>query len=137
MKDRRCLAVADLGVTIIRTESPGDTSAWLLALAYRRCNGAVRDRPVYAQRPRSARVSPSEAALSAAPDVSVVTARSVLSRFGSLHEVGEASIDDLLSIPGVGIKRATAIAALIHDPWTAPNAHWPFRLRRNGERRAT
>jgi DNA excision repair protein ERCC-4 len=118
-----CLAVADLGVTIIRTESPGDTSAWLLALASRRCEGAVRDRPIYAQRPKSRRVSPPEAALSAAPDVSVVIARRILSRYGSLHEVGEASINDLMSVPGVGIKRATSIAALIHEPWTATNVH--------------
>ncbi|MCW2965943.1 MAG: Hef nuclease [Actinomycetia bacterium] len=118
-----CLAVSDLGVAIIRTESPSDTSAWLLALASRRCNGAIRDRPIYAQRPKSPRVSPPEAALSAAPNVSVITARRILNRFGSLHQVGEASIDDLLSVPGVGIKRATAIAALIHDPWNATNAH--------------
>lgn len=118
-----CLAVADLGVTIIRTECPGDTSSWLLALASRRCNGAIRDRPIYAQRPKSRGAPPSEAALSAAPDVSVATARRILSHFGSLHEVGEASIDDLLSVPGVGIKRATSIAALIHDPWNANKTH--------------
>jgi ERCC4-type nuclease len=116
-----CLAVSDLGITIIRTESPEDTSAWLFALASRRRSGTVRDRPIYAQRPSSVHVSPPEAALSAAPEVSVVTARRVLSRFGSLHEVGEASIDDLISVPGVDIKRATAIAALIHDPWQANN----------------
>jgi ERCC4-type nuclease len=61
--------------------------------------------------------------LSAAPDVSVVIARRILSRYGSLHEVGEASINDLMSVPGVGIKRATSIAALIHEPWTATNVH--------------
>jgi ERCC4-type nuclease len=77
-----CLAVSDLGVTIIRTESPDDTSAWLFALASRRCSGALRDRPIYSQRPRSRHVFPAEAALSSAPDVSVVTARRILTRFG-------------------------------------------------------
>jgi DNA excision repair protein ERCC-4 len=43
-----CLAVSDLGITIIRTESPVDTSAWLMALASRRRQGAIRDRPIYA-----------------------------------------------------------------------------------------
>lgn len=118
-----CLAVSDLGVTIIRTESRDDTAAWLFALASRRRSGAVRDQPVYAQRPKSRRVFPSEAALSAAPDVSVVTARRVLARFGSLRGVAEASAEELLQIPGGGIKRATSIAALIHDPWNASETH--------------
>jgi ERCC4-type nuclease len=42
--------------------------------------------------------------------------------FGSLRKVCEASIDELQTVPGVGIKRATAITALIHDPWNTPNA---------------
>jgi DNA excision repair protein ERCC-4 len=116
-----CLAVTDLGVTIIRTEHARDTAEWLYRLAIRRRDGAVRNYPVYAQLPRSASASPPEAALAAAPGVSVGTARTVLSQFGSIHQVGEASIEDLKTLPGVGIKRATSITTLIHDPWTAPN----------------
>jgi DNA excision repair protein ERCC-4 len=118
-----CLAVSDLGITIIRTEDAQDTARWLIALAIRRQDGAIRDRPIYAQRPQSADISPNEAALACAPGVSVETARTVLSRFGSLRQVSEASPDDLQALPGVGIRRATAITALIHDPWHAPNAH--------------
>lgn len=114
-----CLAVADLGVTIIRTEDVDDTSEWLFRLAARRQDGAARDRPIYAQRPKSADVFPAEAALASAPDVSVATARTILSHFRSLHAVGRASIDDLQALPGVGIKRATSVAALIHDEWPA------------------
>jgi ERCC4-type nuclease len=73
-----CLAVSDLGITIIRTEDEQDTARWLFRLAIRRRSGAVRARPVYAQRPRSTSVAPSEAALAAAPGVSVETARLVL-----------------------------------------------------------
>jgi DNA excision repair protein ERCC-4 len=118
-----CLAVSDLGITIIRTEDTRDTARWLTALAIRRQDGAIRDRPTYAQRPQSVDVSPSEAALACAPGVSVETARSVLTRFGSLREVGDASLEDLQALPEVGIRRATAIAALIHDPWKATNVH--------------
>jgi ERCC4-type nuclease len=109
------IAVADLGVTIIRTEGPEDSALWLVSLAKRRRDGAPRDRPVYAQRPRSTVTSPAEAALACAPDVSVKTARVVLDRFGSLSNVAQAKVDDLQALPGVGIKRATAIVALIHD----------------------
>jgi DNA repair protein RadC len=55
--------------------------------------------------------------------VSVVTARKILAAFGSLGQVCEASLDELQAVPGVGIKRATSIAALIHEPWNATNAH--------------
>ena len=45
-----CLAVVDLGVTIVRTENTSDTAAWLIEIA---AGGApIRDRPVFAQRPQ-------------------------------------------------------------------------------------
>jgi len=118
-----CLAVADLGVTIIRSEGPRDTAAWLYRLAARRRDGAVRDRPVYAQRRKSDDVSPAEAALSAAPGVSSVTARAVLKRFGSIRNLCEANVEDLKSLQGDGRTRAEAIRTLIHDPWTAPRSN--------------
>jgi DNA excision repair protein ERCC-4 len=114
-----CLAVADLGITIIRSEDLDDTAAWLFRIACRRRDGAVRDRPVYAQKERSNVVSPAEAALAAAPGVSTVTAKTVLERFGSLRNLCAADLHDLQSLPGVGRKRAEAIQALIHDPWPA------------------
>jgi DNA excision repair protein ERCC-4/Fanconi anemia group M protein len=117
-----CLAVSDFGIAIICTQDAHDTAAWLHRLAIRRREGPPPARPLHAYRPRSPRISPGEAALAAAPDVSVVTARKVLATFGSLRQVCEASVDDLQSVPGVGIKRATAIVALIHNPWQANNA---------------
>jgi DNA excision repair protein ERCC-4 len=117
-----CLAVSDLGIAIIHTQDVGDTAAWLYRLAVRRQEGSLRARPRHAHRARSAGISPGEAALAAAPEVSVITARRILATFGSLRKVCEASIDELQTVPGVGIKRATAITALIHDPWNTPNA---------------
>jgi ERCC4-type nuclease len=58
-----CLAVTDLGVTIIRAENANDSANWLLRIASRRLEGVTRDRPIYAQRPRSKAVPPAEAAL--------------------------------------------------------------------------
>jgi ERCC4-type nuclease len=118
-----CLAVADIGITIIRSEGPADTAAWLFRIACRRRDGAVRDRPAYAQKGRSSVVSPAEAALAAAPGVSTVTAKTVLDHFGSLRNLCAADLNDLQSLPGVGRKRAEAIQALIHDPWHAPRSN--------------
>ena len=118
-----CLAVSDLGIAIIRTQDATDTAEWLYRLAVRRREGPPPARLVNLHRSRSPRISPGEAALTAAPDVSVITARRILAEFGSLRDVCEASVDELQAVPGVGIKRATSIAALIHEPWNANEPH--------------
>ena len=108
-----CVAVADLGVTIVRTENARDTAAWLIEIA---AGGApIRDRPVFAQRPQSTENAPAVTALAAAAGVSVETARAVLERFQTLLAVGQATIDDLRAVPGVGAKRAEAISDLFHE----------------------
>jgi len=107
------LALDDLGVTVLRTATPEDSAAWIAALAKRQLGRRSRDRPVYAQRPQRDPIVPApERALAAAPGVSTVTARALLSEFGSLINVLLASQDDLRRIPGVGIHRARAIHEL-------------------------
>jgi DNA excision repair protein ERCC-4 len=118
-----CLAVSDLGIGIIRAQDATDTAEWLYRLAVRRRDGPRPARLLYAHRPRSPRISAGEAALAAAPDVSVITARKILAAFGSLRQVCEASVDDLQTVAGVGIKRATAITALLNDQWTDPGTY--------------
>lgn len=108
-----CVAVADLGVTIVRTETPRDTAAWLIEIA---AGGApIRDRPVFAQRPQSTDDPPAVVALSSAPGVSAETARSILETFKTLNAVGQATLHDLRAVPGVGARKAEAVFALFHD----------------------
>ena len=111
-----CVAVADLGVTIVRTENARDTAAWLIEIAA----GAapIRDRPVFAQRPQSNDDPPGVIALSAAQGVSVETARAVLEHFQTLLDVGQATLDDLRAVQGVGARKAGEIFALFHEPQT-------------------
>ena len=110
---RICIAVGDLGVTIIRTEDSEDTAAWLLDVA---AGGApIRERPVFAQRPSASEASPAEAALASAPGVSLYTARAILDRFPSLSAVTQASQAQLQSVPGVGPTRAQSVHALMHE----------------------
>ena len=114
-----CLAASDLGIAVLRTDDADDTASWLHRLASRRQAGATRNRPGYAQRPkRSSRVAPAEQALASAPGVSVATARSLLQRFGSLKRVLDADLAEWQTVPGVGVRRASALAAMIHDVWT-------------------
>jgi Fanconi anemia group M protein len=108
-----CLAVTNLGVTIIRSENARDTAAWLIDIA---AGGApIRDRPIHAQRPQSRYDPPAVVALSSAPGVSVKTARSILARYETLTAVSHATFDDLCAVPGVGAKKAEAIFALFHE----------------------
>ncbi len=46
------LAVADLGVTVCRSEDTRDSARWIRRIGLRRLEPKNRDRPTYAQRPR-------------------------------------------------------------------------------------
>ena len=125
------LAVTDLGVTVCRSEDTKDSARWIRRIGLRRLELQSRDRPRYAQRPqRRARVSPAEAALAAAPNVSVSVARALLSEFGTLRNVLLASRDELVSVHGVGPSRADALTALAQG-----TSH--SDVRRNGEHLST
>ena len=82
-----CLAVTELGIVVIRAEGRDDSARWLHRLALRRNRDEPsRDRPAYAQRPKiSDPRAAAEAALAAVPGISVVCARALLDRFGSVR----------------------------------------------------
>jgi ERCC4-type nuclease len=107
------LAVADLGVTIVRSRNPAESARWIHRIQQRRTFQRDVNRPAYAQRPqRDPNVSPAERALAAASGVSTTTARALLIEFGCLRDVLLASAIDLRRVPGVGAKRADSIQAL-------------------------
>ena len=87
-----------------------DSALWLLLLAKRA--GGVRlgrDRPRYAQLLKPGPRQIREAMLAAVPGISVVGARALLDRFGSVRAVVEADEAALRSVPGVGPTRARAL----------------------------
>jgi ERCC4-type nuclease len=107
------LAVADLGVTVVRSRDPAESARWIHRIQQRRTYQRNVNRPPYAQRPqRDPDVSPPERALAAASGVSTTTARALLIEFGCLRDVLLASATDLQKVPGVGAKRADSIQAL-------------------------
>jgi ERCC4-type nuclease len=113
-----CLTATELGITLIRTESRDDSARWLHRLAVRRQrSGRTPDRPAYAQRPKArSPASAAEAALAVVPGISVVCARALLARFGSVHGVLNATVEELATVPGIGIVRARAIDRTFHHP---------------------
>jgi DNA excision repair protein ERCC-4 len=116
------LTVSQLGVCVIRSEDAADSAAWMMRLAKRNLKTAAGERPVYAQRPqRHPRITSAEQALAAVPGLSTVTARALLSHFGSLYAVVSATKEEHEAVVGVGRVRAEALRSMIHDPWRALN----------------
>src|SRR5438128_1567728 len=82
------LALAELGVPVIRSRDTDDSARWLVQVA-RRAGGRRRTyRPVYAQRPtsRDARTA-AEAMLAAVPGISSACARALLAHYGSIEAI--------------------------------------------------
>ncbi len=110
-----CLAVIDQGIALLRSDHQRDTAEWLYRLAVR-CQrvGLAPEKPAYAQRPKAGTTAP-EAALASIPGISVVTARALLRRFGTLAAVLAADPKEWRAVEGVGPKRARAL----HEALTA------------------
>ena len=114
------LALADLGITVLRSNSREDSALWLHLLARRRAEVRNGTRPAYAQRPKvgdPARAA--EAALAAVPGVSRVSAQALLDHFGTLAAVVGANRADWQRVPGIGPVRAGALATTFHIEYTA------------------
>ena len=124
-----CLALTDLGIVVLRSIDVHDSAFWLYRLAERRRAAPPRDRPPYAQRPKS-RAGPlaAEAALAAVPGISTSSARALLAHFGSLAAVVAGEPDEWQRVSGIGSRRAKALAATIQSPYDAS------RSRRGRER---
>lgn len=106
------LAVGELGIQVVRSATPEDSALWLQILGLRRRRRA-RTAAHYAQRPP---IEDADAAmLAAVPGISTVSAHALLDRFGTVANVVNAGPENWLSVPGIGPRRAAALAeALSH-----------------------
>jgi len=107
------LAIADLGVAIIRSRDPGDSALWIHRLAIRQVRKArahPRTQEVRALPP------PGLAVLAAVPGISDTTARALLERFGSVASVLNAGPERWAEVAGVGGVRANALAEALLRP---------------------
>jgi ERCC4-type nuclease len=113
-----CLAIADLGVPVLRSLHPSDSAVWLYRLASRRQQSPRRQRPAYAQRPK-AEAGPhvAEAMLASVPGISTVSARAILTRFGSAAAVFGAAPEDWQAVYGIGARKAQSLAEALRTPY--------------------
>jgi Fanconi anemia group M protein len=110
---RGCLlAIADLGVAVVRTQDPVDTAQWLHRLAVRQ-----ERRRASTLRPRRQLPPAGLHVLSGIPGISDMTARALLARFGSVERLLAAGPDEWAEVNGVGPVRAHALAEALleHD----------------------
>ena len=124
------LAAGEHGVSVVRSETEADSALWIYRIACRAARSKpAPDRPTYAQRPKSLTPNATaEAVLAAIPEISTMSARAVLGRFGSLEAVARATDADLTDVRGIGPARLRSLReALTHQ-------HSDYRSRRSRER---
>lgn len=101
------LAIAELGVGILRSRDPADSALWIHRLALRQARKART-------RGRRERALPSPppglAVLAAVPGISQTTAGALLERFGSVEGVLQAGPERWAEVAGIGGVRAHALA---------------------------
>ena len=107
---RGCLlAIADLGIAIVRTRDPDDTALWLHRLAIRQERRRSGSRPAE----RRLRPPPGVTALAGIPGISDNTARALIDRFGSVEQLLAAGPERWADVDGVGPVRAHALATAL------------------------
>ena len=101
------LAIAELGVGILRSRDPGDSALWIHRLALRQARKArARTHPHFAR----SLPPPGLSVLAAVPGISATTARALLDRFGSVEGVLHAGPERWAEVAGIGSVRAHALA---------------------------
>ena len=107
---RGCLlAIADMGVAIIRTRDPEDTALWLHRLAIRQQRRGSSSRSAE----RLLRPLPGVTALAGIPGISDNMARALIDRFGSVQQLLAAGPERWADVDGVGPVRAHALATAL------------------------
>jgi DNA excision repair protein ERCC-4 len=113
-----CLALGDRGITVLRSADPSDSALWLYRLAKRRQHAPTRQRPAYAQRPKAEPgIHAAEAMLASVPGISTVSARALLTRFGSVAAVLAAEPNDWEAVAGIGPQKAKFLAETLRSPY--------------------
>ena len=106
-----------MGINIFMTRDPGDTADLLLVLARREEETGYKERGSGQKEAYESLAAAQEAIMSAFPDLGPKYARALLTAFGSIRAVIDAKKEDLLQVPGIGIKKAEMIYELSRRPY--------------------
>jgi len=107
------------GHTLLRTDDPEDSAA-LIATMSRHAQYGLGYR--LSLHPKRKGLSPElqvRYMVEDLPGIGMELAEALLSRFPTLLDLAQADIAELMAVPGIGRKRATAIHALFRHPYSS------------------
>lgn len=98
----------DMGVAVLFTRDEQDTAQMLMVLA-RREEGERGERKAHPHKTHRSVREDQEYIISAFPEIGMKNARLLLSHFGSIQAVANASLEDLIAVKGIGEKTAARV----------------------------
>lgn len=108
--------VLDMNIPVIFTPSKEATIAWIVAKA--KSLGKTEEKKIMRMRTEKKPMSLEERVLYVAEGIAgPVLARRLLAKFKTLKSIANASIYELMSVEGIGEKRAQEIYAIFNTPW--------------------
>jgi len=109
--------ILDWGIPVMPTHNKKATIEWLAAKA--RSLGKADEKRVVRLRVEKKPPTIKERILYVAEGLAgPVTARRLLEKFGTLRRIANATIKELMSVEGIGEKRAQEIYAILNTPWS-------------------
>lgn len=99
----------DFNISLLFTQDQEETAKNIRSLARREQEEKDQEVNPHGRKSTKSMSETQEYIISSIPDVGPVTSRDLLSSFGSVAEVMNASVDELQSVDGVGEKTATRI----------------------------
>jgi Fanconi anemia group M protein len=101
----------DMGITLIFTKDEQDTAQMLYVIAKRE-EGERGERKVHPHKSQRSLKEEQEYVVSAFPEIGMKNARLLLAHFGSVQAMVNASMDELVAVPGIGEKTVGKIFEL-------------------------
>jgi len=108
----------DFGASILQTEDEAETRELLAVIAGREQQKDDREVSVHGEKQSKTLAEQQEYVVAAIADIGPVTARSLLSEFGTVEAVMTAREEDLLEADGVGQVTAERIREVIGSEYT-------------------
>src|SRR6056297_1945639 len=108
----------DFGASVLRTESEDDTTELLAVIAGREQETADREVSVHGEKQDKTLGEQQEYVVSSIAEIGPVTARALLTEFGTVEAVMTAREDDLLEVEGVGPVTAERIREVVGSDYT-------------------
>ncbi|WP_254864392.1 DEAD/DEAH box helicase [Halovivax gelatinilyticus] len=108
----------DFGASVLHTESERDTTELLAVIAGREQEVADREVSVHGEKQDKTLGEQQEYVVSSIAEIGPVTARALLSTFGTVEAVMTATEDELLDVDGVGPVTAERIREVVESEYT-------------------